>query len=219
MAGNIYEPVVAGTQFHQGEIISNVIQLIYDRVANELHEIDHGFCVIGSQECDLARDWEKKGEQPPILDGVLLFVADTAAAVRAIIGGKDIWKRVIQNKDERYQALEAVPAEQDLSATGFDALIVDFRRYFTVPPNDLYSQIEANTAQRRACLRSPYREHLQNRATAFLARVGLDNDHNVPMHPVPAGATEAPAVVTTLLAQSVGQDLENGSASEEPPVK
>jgi hypothetical protein len=162
-----------------------LIQYVYDSKSKSVQAITHDYSVVGSQECDLARDFEahQEGKASP-LDGILLYVATSAVDARAVIGGRDIWKPLIQNKNERYHALEGVPIQIDLAQEGLPPLIVDFRRLYTITSNELHWQIEgAKSARRRTRLAVPYREHLQGRAAAYLARIALDRDHDVPMTP------------------------------------
>jgi hypothetical protein len=181
----IYDLVASGEQLHQAEIITGIIQYLYDSRDNSVRAISHDYCVVGSQECDLARDFEaRESKRPSPLDGILLYVATSAVDARATIGGRDIWKPLIQNKNERYHALEEVPGPADFAKAGVPPLIVDFRRFYTITSDELHWQIDGmKTALRRTRLAVPYREHLQGRAAAYLARVALDRDHDVPMTP------------------------------------
>ncbi len=91
-----------------------------------------------------------------------------------------IWERIVQNKDERYHFLEAVPAAQDLGAEGISDLVADFKRFFFIPLDEMYRQCapDGNGGAKRRCrLIPPYREHFQNRAGFSLLRVGLPLDH------------------------------------------
>ena len=49
---------------------------------------------------------------------------------------------------------------------GMPELGIDFKRYFTIPTDEVYFRIRAE-AQRRSRLRSPYLEHLSNRFYSF----------------------------------------------------
>jgi hypothetical protein len=53
---------------------------------------------------------------------------------------------------------------------------IDFKRYFTVPTDDVYRQFALGQeigVQRRAVLRPPFREDLAQRFYFFQARVAL----------------------------------------------
>ncbi len=86
-----------------------------------------------------------------------------------------IWDRVKKNKDERYHFLEKVPAECDLRGEGIPELTVDFKRYFTLPVEEVYYQLTSGC--RRCVLCPQYLEHLSSRFSYFIGRVALPHDH------------------------------------------
>lgn len=145
----------------------------------ELERIVHPYCIVVSQDCDLDQDFharQDEGASSP-LPNVLLCEASTATELKGIVpAGRDIWKRIIQNKDERYQFLQATAPEQDAANEGLPELGIDFRRHFSVPTDELYEQFGLG-ARRRCRLVSPYKEHFMNRFANFMARVGLPSDH------------------------------------------
>jgi hypothetical protein len=115
--------------------------------------------------------------QHRLIPNVLLCEVTTAEALRdraEINSG--IWKLIRANRDERYQFLQAVAETEDLHGRGLPELSVDFKRYFTIPTEEMYLQLETGT-QRRCRLRSPYVEHLSGRFCAFQARVALPGPH------------------------------------------
>jgi hypothetical protein len=146
----------------------------------ELETIVHPYCIVVSQDCDLEQDFQIRqagGTPTPALPNVLLCEVSSATDLKgAVPAGRDIWKRIIQNKDERYQFLQAVDPAQDAAEQGLPDLGIDFRRYFTVPSDELHEQLTLG-ARRRCRLISPYKEHFMSRFTHFMARVGLPTDH------------------------------------------
>jgi hypothetical protein len=144
----------------------------------ELDTILHPLCIVISQDCDLEQDFRARQDgKVASLPSVLLCEASSATELKGNVpAGKDIWKRIIQNKDERYQFLQAVAAVQDAMNEGLPELGIDFRRYFSVPTDELYEQFNLGT-RRRCRLVSPYKEHFMNRFAHFVARVGLPSDH------------------------------------------
>lgn len=186
----VYTTEGLGNELRQAEILSNVIQPVWNQVTRELEVIEHPIAIILTQDCDLLWDYEQrtKGLEGK-LDSVLMYTCESAHEVKATIGGRDIWKRIIQNNNERYHLLEAVPESQDLRAQGLGPLVIDFKRFFTLTPDDLYSQCNAQTTQRRCRLEMPYREHLQCRAAFYFQRVTLPTPHEyVPPEPAIAPA-------------------------------
>jgi hypothetical protein len=88
-----------------------------------------------------------------------------------------IWHQIEINKNDRYHFFQRIPTEEDSLGEGLPELAIDFKRYFTIPTDELYWQINAGDAQRRTCLESPYMEHLSQRFTSFLSRVALPQDY------------------------------------------
>ena len=168
-------------EFRQGEILSSLTQYQYVPASEELTLTATPYIILASQDCDLLRDYEQRSAgKAGALNQILAFEAEVALDALAQVQGGDIRKRIKNNKDERYHVLEAVPAELDLLGQGIPALLVDFRAYITVPPDQLSQQCGGLTqASRRTRLLSPYREHFQARVGAYLARIGLPRDHQV----------------------------------------
>jgi hypothetical protein len=205
-----YVSVPAGDRLHQGEILAGLIQVrqTLESVGTDaafIKEIAHPFVVVLTQDCDLAQDHTARTteaqaiENPALLedpefrkrhdtapkykiDNVELCEAVPTPDLRPIAAQqKELWKRVIQNLDPRFQCLEAVPAACDAEGQGFESIGCDFRRSFTVPTDELYKRIQLQQVVRRAYLTQPYAEHLLQRYCNFKARVALPENHNVPL--------------------------------------
>lgn len=170
---------------HQGTVLSGIKQYVRiledrDSVTN-LREIVHSFCVVLSQECDLEWDYEARNRQDNetsrLLKNVLCCSAAEETEVRAAPGiNAGIFKRIKQNKDERYHYLEECPNNLDANGTGVSVLVIDFKRYFSIPTTDIYHQLR-HGADRRCELVSPYVEHLSQRFSFFQARIALPRNH------------------------------------------
>lgn len=188
-----YEPSPGGA-LRQAQILSNVLyrrqtlrSVKTDRDA-EIALVVHPLVLVMTQDCDLHQDFALRTTIPPeqleehepkLLPNVLLCeIAPMSALLARTPKGKDIWKRIIQNNDDRYQVLEEIKADQDASGSGLPDLGIDFRRIFTIPTDELYVQLERG-ALRRAVLTSPFKEHLCNRFGHYLSRVALDQPHVV----------------------------------------
>src|SRR5690606_7200704 len=129
------------------------------------------------QDCDLLRDFEaaQAGTNRP-LNGVLVFEANTVDITRSLLPGSDILRRIKSHNAERYHLISAVAPENDLLSHGLPDLIIDFRRFYTMPAEEIYRQCastEEGAAKRRCRLDTPFREHLQSRAAFYLQRVAL----------------------------------------------
>ena len=171
----------------QGEMLTNLIQIHLDlqtiglpepRVTPRRHE----YALVLSQDCDLDLDFKARGgtispeKQSP---SVLFCEVITAQELRFGPGGMNstIWSNVRTNKHERYQFLQKVDPAEDALGKRLPELGIDFKRYFTIPVDEVYHRIELGEAQRRCVLNSPYLEHLCCRFANYLSRVALPLDH------------------------------------------
>ncbi len=175
-------------QLRQSEIISNLTQPIYVPEQGEVPAgtsfRSHNFVVILSQDCDLLRDYEARfGDGQEILNEVLVCELEDAGTLRKRSGiNSTLWKHIQPNNHERFHYLEPVPREADLGGVGIAELLLDFRRYFSLPAQEIERQLALSNGARRRCrLESPYREHLQTRYGFYSQRVGLPAPHTSPI--------------------------------------
>lgn len=144
--------------------------------------IHHPFVIILSQDCDLELDYMARTQSSPVgedklLPSVLFCEMTTAESLAGRNNmNSTIWQKIRQNKDERYQFLEKVPAEQDAIHKGLPELGIDFKRYFTVPTAEVYARLQSQT-KRRSIMYSPYLEHVSTRFCYFQMRIALPQDH------------------------------------------
>jgi hypothetical protein len=166
-------------ELRQSEIITNLSQYSYDPLNQEGVRTSRPYTIVLCQDCDLLWDFQARAAgRPRELIGVLLYEAEPPPQVRARLPGGDILRRINRHSEERYHLLPPVPPECDLLGQGLSELIIDFRRYFTMPADEIYRQctVEGQEAAKRRCrLEMPYREHLQNRAAYYFQRVALPN--------------------------------------------
>jgi hypothetical protein len=184
----VYDRVESGSRLYGGEILSAFVEHQAVFVSGEYTEVseEHPYIVVLSQDCDLeqddrarkAQDMEQGKREAALLRHILLVTASAAEKVRAGIGGKDIWKRVEQNKDERYQYLTGVPLEVDSAGLGIPDLILDFKRTLSCLTAELLAAVQRGETKRRARLKSPYAEHLAHRFGFFFQRIPLPRDHH-----------------------------------------
>lgn len=184
----IYARNEIGREIRQSEIFSNLTQYFYDPATENVEVVVHPFSIALTQDCDLLWDYESRnGGGGKALDSVLLFSAMPAAEARAAIDG-DIWRRVTGNNNERYHLLQRIPADCDCTNEGITNLVVDFKSFFTLTPQEIYKQCAAGISVRRSRLEMPYREHLQNRAAFYFQRIVLPTPHKIIPDPAPATA-------------------------------
>jgi hypothetical protein len=134
--------------------------------------------IIVTQDCDLEQDFRARNEQvrqDKLLPNVLLCIAQESSTVQ--VAGSNVWKRLRQNKDERYQFLERVPPELDALRQGIPELVVDFKQYFTLPTDELYERVMSQ-AKRRCRLINEYLAHFASRFSYFQSRVALPEEHS-----------------------------------------
>ena len=180
----------------QGELLSNVIETLCDirSLTNDVPEFlerTHPFAFVLSQDCDLDWDFTARLSQQKLqrlIPNVLLCEVKRAKVQAQTIvdseGSRDsnrsrIWTRIRQNKDERYQFFESIEKCHDLQEDDkkIGELVIDFKRYFTVPTDELYVRIKYGETKRRCRLVHPYLEHLSSRFAFFQSRVALPEDH------------------------------------------
>lgn len=177
----IYTTEELAQEIRQTEILTGLTQFVYDPISGEVEAVSHDYAIIASQDCDLLRDYEAQQESSPLpLNEVLIYEANAATVAKSIVpSGKDIWRKIIGNNDARYHFLEKIPSSCDVVGKGIPALVVDFRRCFTVPHKEILRQCSLEEgAQRRCRLKMPYREHFQSRLAFFMQRVMLPEPHN-----------------------------------------
>jgi hypothetical protein len=177
--------------FRQGEILSNVLRIRLDlqtmgTATEGILLVTHVYAIVLTQDCDLEQDFRvrysggalDRSDLSRQIPNVLLGNVTTAEELKTSnkLQG-DLWRRVPQNKDERYHFLQAVEPGCDAQSQGLPEMAIDFKRYFTVPTDELYQRVERQETQRRCGLKSPYLEHLSGRFAFFLSRVALPEDH------------------------------------------
>jgi hypothetical protein len=181
----MYRASVAADGLRQGEIVTNLIRprlSLASVGASPVVDFDpQPFTILLTQDCDLDQDSHVR-RQGTINDKLLpaLFFCEVFTA-EELFGRLDrnrkLWERIPKNKDERYHFLQRVDAAWDAEQIGLPELGIDFKRYFTMPADEVYRRIELGEAKRRCVLVSPYLEHLSSRYAYFLSRVALPLDH------------------------------------------
>ena len=86
-----------------------------------MHKITHSFAVVLTQGCDLEQDFKARNGQnklDKLLPDVLCCQMDTAKQLRGTVVNSEIWKRISQNKDERYHFLQKVELLCDADREG-----------------------------------------------------------------------------------------------------
>jgi hypothetical protein len=186
----IYAKSTAGAEcsLAQGEFISNLVQAHIElstlgttslRIADKTHP----YGVILSQGCELEQDYYARQElselaTDKLIPTVLFCEVITAAELRSKIKKSEFWNRIQKNNDERYHFFQAIGVTFDVEGEGLPELGVDFKRFFSIPTDEVYHRIRLGEAKRRCCLQSPYLEHFCRRFANFLSRIALPAPHS-----------------------------------------
>lgn len=181
-----YRRAETGTEacLRQGEILTNLARFgvsldSLTKAQPEIVQIIHEFAVVLSQDCDLEQDFKSRmgeNKQDKLIPSVLFAEVYKAETLLGRVEGSKMWQRIKQNKDERYHFLQKVEPADDAQSEGLPELGIDFKRYFTIPTDEVYFHVAAK-AKRRCVLRSPYLEHLSSRFAFYLSRVALPEEH------------------------------------------
>ena len=184
-----YQPP-EGNRPCQGSIYRNISIAI--GASPKLTQWDFPYAITMSQECDLLQDHkyrqmkeedstEEKNEDK-LLPTILMCPAYPAASLRK---GTHLEKLEIKmerksseqyylikmNQNPRYHFLAGWP---ELQVT---EMVVDFKHFFTIQ-TELLRDTYGTAKYYIARLSCPYREHLSQRFTSYLGRIGLAVDHH-----------------------------------------
>jgi hypothetical protein len=193
----IYEISSSDGAFRQGEILSDVYALvpgIPGEMPNQASLLSgklerHELSVIVTQDCDLSSDHifrvqlaelsplEQKARtlRLKLLPSILLCDVTYLSKLTVNVDSAD---RLKKNQDIKYQFLQAVQPDEDSVRLGLESMVVYFNRCYSVPTDDLLARVKSGQTKRRTQMRSPYFEHLSDRLSYYLARVGLPVDHS-----------------------------------------
>ena len=194
----IYEPSYGGA-LRQAEVLSAVKQ-VKRIVSTETDSIpidliNHPFAIIVSQDCDLDLDFKARNEVVGPNNKIVgpgkklpnILLCEVATAEELFTSGRDsgdinskIWTHIRTNNDMRYHFFQAAEPNLDSVGLGLPELAVDFKRYFSIPTDDLYAQLvdSHDPIQRRLRLKNPYCEHFCTRFSFFLSRIALPDPHS-----------------------------------------
>ncbi len=182
----------------QGEIISNLVQIRIDLDSISTSHVDeyvsysgtpivHPFAIVVSQDCDLNQDYffrfHKRGKERHALPSIVF--CEVTEAEELVYGDRNatvfqegaIRQDFRNNNDFRFHFIQAIPKSLDKAGDGLPELGIEFKRYFTLPSDEVYLRIELKQAQRHCHLLSPYRDHFINRFYGYNNRVALPEQY------------------------------------------
>jgi hypothetical protein len=133
-------------------------------------------------DCDLLWDFKYRSSrtiEEPLNSGdrslvpeVLLCDAYEESQIRQTISGSDIFRRIRQNQDERYQCLQKATVGSNSGVT-VPELYLDFKKMYMEPTEALYSALGAGSVSRVGIIPPIYIHDLMHRLFGFLSRVGV----------------------------------------------
>jgi hypothetical protein len=179
----MYIPSPSEGPLRQGEILSEVNQIRLD--LNSLNPYEnpivrlsqYKYGIVITQDCDLDLDDKaRRGETPSHgkIENILVCEAVPADEAKAVPGvNARLWDFMTTNQHLRYHFLPGVSREIDLSREGIPDLAFDFKRYVTIPRDELYFCIGNGQTKRRARLESVYMLNFMTRFYHFQSRVPL----------------------------------------------
>ena len=148
-----------------------------------IYRIVHPYAVVVSQDCDLEWDWHAReagetGNAAKLMSSVLFCEIQPAIDIRQTPDiNNAAWNFIKTNRDIRYQFLQKVESEFDLLNTGLPEMVVDFKRYFTIPIDEAYTRLSISEMQRRCYFNPPYLQELATRFYYYQYRVALPEPH------------------------------------------
>lgn len=194
----VYRPASKGGKLRQTEIISDFVEyrpeINFDGAGKaidaKVRQIEHPYCIIASQDCDLEQDFKERDKQevassstvPTILICPLMLAEEMVKQIEpSNIGEKKRatttdWRITKQNKSTRYHFFQKVKPEEDSEEKGLPELGCDFKRFFAVETSEVYRQV-GSTAKRRCVMNVPYRDHFSDRFANYLSRIALPGEH------------------------------------------
>ena len=139
--------------------------------------------IVLTADCDLLNDYTARREaaaaqrsplaEPNALPMVVLCPLFPKADLVLAASGREVWRRITQNQNERYHYLPRVRLEEG-SEIVVPEYYVDFKQAFGIPPDQIYGAIEAGEVWRPAHIGPVFLQDLVHRAFGFMSRVGPD---------------------------------------------
>lgn len=156
---------------------------IFDQTG-EIIAITLPYAIVLTQDCDLEWDFEKRDSNPEqktdanddkVLQSILICPAYIAEQFRngehlkaldltMEKWNSDLWRPIKGNQNERFHYLE-----EDIE-NKMPNLVVDFKHYYTVPAEDIYSIADSKY---KISIVPLFREDISRRFANYLSRIGL----------------------------------------------
>ncbi len=185
-----YSVALVDKELRQGEIIAGLVNYVVKAdPANAGKVITSGvqipYSIAATPDCDLLHSFHAiRDGRPERINGVLFFEAEEAGSAKKKLNfGRKEWDLVRSNRWEGFHLLSGFQAECDTLGEQIPDILIDFKRYFMLPTEEIYRQCKSTVepkATRRCYLGDLWREQMQQRAMSFMQRVGTPgpNDEN-----------------------------------------
>jgi len=134
-------------EIRQAEILENVTYYYREKNKEDPTLVDAfshqlTYAIVSTPDCDLLQDFKaRRSGSDGTLFSILFFGAELPdrAKQRAGFGTKE-WKFVRQNRMDQFHSLDGDGMSLNNKTELSQGLIVDFKRYFTLTPQELYRQ-------------------------------------------------------------------------------
>jgi hypothetical protein len=172
-------------ELRQGEIIT---QLKYHTVLEnqkdvqklDLYTEEFSYAIILSPECDLLQDFKSNHSSVEKCLNVLFLPMEEADVARKRWKKNSAeWRPMAANQWSQFYYLSGLSAEFDALGQSLPNLLVDFKRYFTLPSVEIYRQCRQSgtaKASRRCRLNDMWREDFRHRALSYMGRIGVPDE-------------------------------------------
>jgi len=155
----------------------------------QYRSVRHPLVMVMNPDCDLEWDFQSRfpdestqstytpapeASKPNVLISHVLLcdVYEKGNIINRVPPGRDIWKRIEQNQDERYHHFPPASVCNSLREDLPD-LFLDFKKVFGLPTESLYGGLRIHAVSRIALVPPIYIHDLTHRFYGFLSRVGL----------------------------------------------
>lgn len=180
----IYLPCIPDGPLRQSEVLEGVRSLRFDVTKLSLENLESRrppaewantpWTIVLSPECDLEWDFNARhghaNSSTKSLNHVLLCELEDGTRIQRFIGGSTNWGRVKDNREERFHH---IPRDEFGNGKVVNEFFIDFKSLCAIPTDYLYGIIELGIVVRHGILKPPWVQHLADRFTYFIGRVGL----------------------------------------------
>jgi len=168
----------------QCEVLEGVRELRFDASEVTVENIDndappavrvfHPWTIVLSPDCDLEWDFFSRqstaSSTSKLISHILLCDLGDEATVRQVVNSQKDFQRAKENREERFHHIASSKTDDGHPIGEF---FIDFKGMFSIPTDYLYHVIGLGIATRHGVLIPPWAQHLTDRFTYYLGRVGL----------------------------------------------